>query len=120
MDMQVPYSVYPEISKKSNLSSVKKRYTRNHSRFVKMERSRNYRKEYDARSYTHLGKYPTENECNVVYKGQNSIPLNFPYDINFFACSINFRNHQIYDFALVVKGNFIPGIQISRYFFDLV
>lgn len=28
-----------------------------------MERCRNHRREYDARSCTHLGEYPAENEC---------------------------------------------------------
>ena len=43
-----------------------------------MERCRNHRREYNARVYTHLGKYPTENECIANYgisQGKSSLMI---------------------------------------------
>ena len=62
MGMEVPHSIYAEISEKNNLESTKKRISGKSSELCVKEGSRNHRGKYDASSYTHLGAYPAENE----------------------------------------------------------
>ena len=67
MDVQVPYSILPEIQEKNNIQQVKGRYTTRHKKPVQVERSRDSGGAHDAGSCTSATVNTAEDEYIVLH-----------------------------------------------------
>ena len=65
--MQVPYSNCTKIKKENNIQPIPKGLARNHKNTLQIQRCRNNRRAYDARSCTSFVKYPAQNEHIKFY-----------------------------------------------------
>ena len=65
--MQVPYSNCSKIQKENNIQSISKGFARHHKNTLQIQRCRNNRRAYDARSYTSTAQHTTKNEHSKFY-----------------------------------------------------
>ena len=67
MVMQVSYSIYAQIQKKSNILPIKSRYTENNIKIYEVERNRNNRRTHDVRPYPLIAVDTTKVQCVIGY-----------------------------------------------------
>ena len=65
--MQVPYSNCSKIQKENNIQSISKGLARNYKNTLQIQRCRNNRRAYDARSRTSFAEHTTQNEHSEFY-----------------------------------------------------
>ena len=65
--MSISYSVCSEISQKSNIREIKKRYRRDTPKTVWAEKCRDNRSGSMCRSYTYVGQYSTIHKYSTIY-----------------------------------------------------
>lgn len=65
--MQVAYSNCPEIQEKNNIQLIPKRLARNHKNIMQIQRCRNNRRTYDARTCASFVEYTIQNEHSEFY-----------------------------------------------------
>ena len=63
MDVQIPYRVHPQVSKKSDIWTIPGRSQGNHTESLPIQRHRDYRRPYDAGSRSLVVKYTTKVQC---------------------------------------------------------
>lgn len=67
MVVQIPHSHRTEVQTKSNLQSIQKGFAGDNTNALQIQRSRNYRRTYDAGPCALTSKYTTENKCVKFY-----------------------------------------------------
>lgn len=73
MDVQISHSIYAKVSEVNNLQKNKGGYTADNTRPMQMERGRDHRRKYDARSCALAGEHTAKDEYiqfHGVFKGK--------------------------------------------------
>ena len=65
--MQVPYSNCSKIQKENNIQSIPKGLARNYKNTLQIQRCRNNRRAFNARSYTYAGKHSAKDKRVEFY-----------------------------------------------------
>ena len=67
MELQIPYSICPQVQKVGNLRTDKERYWENTQAAVRSKESGNHRGRSMSGSYTHAGEYTAPFERSAVH-----------------------------------------------------
>ena len=65
--MQVPYSNCSKIQEKNNIQSISKGFARHNKNTLQIQRCRNNRRAFNARSYTYAGKHTAKDKRVEFY-----------------------------------------------------
>jgi len=67
MAVQIPYSIYTKIQKRSNIRTVQGKHRKNTAAIVQLQRCGNHRRTSDERSYPHAGLYTAKAQRVAIH-----------------------------------------------------
>ena len=67
MAVQIPYSIYTEIQKKSNIRTVQGKHRKDTAAAVQLQRSGNHRRTSDERPYPHAGQHTAKIQSVAIH-----------------------------------------------------